>query len=110
MLAPCVWAHTPVGTGLVVRGGDLSCEAETHRGGSSSGKLVEDAANWPKIGRLASVGLDQGLFSSLSRIFALTLSILSFTLSMVLEYLVVLREVISASKGTLIRALVTFLY
>jgi hypothetical protein len=23
-------AHTPVGTGLVVRGGDLSCEAETY--------------------------------------------------------------------------------
>jgi hypothetical protein len=24
MLVPCVWTHTPVGTGLVVRGGDLS--------------------------------------------------------------------------------------
>jgi hypothetical protein len=28
-LVPCVWAHAPVGAGLVVRGGDLSCEAET---------------------------------------------------------------------------------
>jgi hypothetical protein len=58
--------HTPIGTGLVVRGGDLSCEAETCRGGSSSGKLVGDAANWPKTEHLASVGLDQGLLSSLS--------------------------------------------
>jgi hypothetical protein len=24
MLEPCVWIHTPVGAGLVVRGGDLS--------------------------------------------------------------------------------------
>jgi hypothetical protein len=48
---------------LVVRGGDLSCEAETGRGGSSSGKLVGDATNWPKTGRLASVGLNQGLLS-----------------------------------------------
>jgi hypothetical protein len=65
MLEPCVWAHTPVGTGLVVRGedllceaetrrarrrlvvrgGDSSCEAETCRGGSSNGKQVGDAAN-----------------------------------------------------------------
>jgi hypothetical protein len=66
MLVPCVWARTPVMTGLVVRGEDLSCEAETCRGGSSSGKLVEDAANWAKTGRLASVGLDQGLLSSFS--------------------------------------------
>jgi hypothetical protein len=47
-------------------GPDLSCEAETCRGGSSSGKLVGDAANWPKTEHLASVGLDQGLLSSLS--------------------------------------------
>jgi hypothetical protein len=32
---------------LVVRGRDLSCE------GSSSGKLVEDAAIWPRTGRSA---------------------------------------------------------
>jgi hypothetical protein len=40
---------------LVVRGGDLSCE------GSSSGKLVADAANWLRTGRLASEGLDEDL-------------------------------------------------
>jgi hypothetical protein len=36
----------------------LSCEAET---GSSSGKLVGDAASWLKTGRLASEGLDEDL-------------------------------------------------
>jgi hypothetical protein len=51
MLTPCVRAHALVGDGLVVRGGDLSCEAET---GSSTGKLVGGAANWLKTGRLAS--------------------------------------------------------
>jgi hypothetical protein len=53
---------------LVVRGGDLSCEVETFRARrrlSSSGELVGDATNWPKTRRLASVGLDQGSFSSL---------------------------------------------
>jgi hypothetical protein len=40
---------------LVVRGGDLSCE------GSSSGKLVGDAAVRPRTGRLASEGLDEDL-------------------------------------------------
>jgi hypothetical protein len=45
VLVPCVRAHTPVGAGLVVRGGDLSCEAETCREDSSSGELVGDAAN-----------------------------------------------------------------
>jgi hypothetical protein len=44
---------------LVVRGGDSSW-------GSYSGKLVRDVTNWLKTGRLASVGLDQGLLSSLS--------------------------------------------
>jgi hypothetical protein len=38
-----------------VRGGDLLCE------GSSSGKLVGDAAVWPRTGRLASEGLDEDL-------------------------------------------------
>jgi hypothetical protein len=66
VLVLCVWTHVPAGAGLVVCGGDLSCEAETCRGGPSSGELVGDAANWPKTGRLASVGLDQGPFSSLS--------------------------------------------
>jgi hypothetical protein len=82
-----------------MRGGDLSCEAETSRGGSSSGKLVEDAANWTKTGRLGSEGLDQCLLSSLSSIFALTLSILAFTLSMLLECLVVLKGGNLAVKG-----------
>jgi hypothetical protein len=45
---------------VVVRGGSLSCEAKICRGDFSSGELVGDAANWPKTGRLASVGLDQG--------------------------------------------------
>jgi hypothetical protein len=66
VLASCIWAHASVGNRLVMRGGDLSCEAETCRGGPSSGELVEDAANWPKTGLLASVGLDQGFFFSLS--------------------------------------------
>jgi hypothetical protein len=38
-----------------VRGGDLSCE------GSSSGKLVGEAAVRPRTGRLASEGLDEDL-------------------------------------------------
>jgi hypothetical protein len=41
-----------------VRGGDFSCE------GSSRGKLVGDAANWLKTGRLASEGLDKDLHTS----------------------------------------------
>jgi hypothetical protein len=65
VLAPRVRAHPPVGTGLLVRGEDFSCEAdtcrvrrrlvvrgrdlsyeaETCRGGSSNGKLVGDATN-----------------------------------------------------------------
>jgi hypothetical protein len=56
MPASCVWAHALVGAGLLVRGGNLSCEAKT---GSSSGKLVGDAANWLKTRRLASEGLDE---------------------------------------------------
>jgi hypothetical protein len=38
-----------------VRGGDLLCE------GSSSGKLVRDAAARSRTGRLASEGLDEDL-------------------------------------------------
>jgi hypothetical protein len=41
-----------------VRGGDLSCKAET---GSSSGKLVGDTATRPKTRRLASESLDEDL-------------------------------------------------
>jgi hypothetical protein len=40
---------------VVVRGGDLSCE------GSSSGKLIRDAAIWPRTGRLTSEGHDEDL-------------------------------------------------
>jgi hypothetical protein len=43
---------------LVVRGGDLSCE------GSSSGKLVGDAAVRPRTGRLTGEGLDKDLHAS----------------------------------------------
>jgi hypothetical protein len=80
VLAPRVMAHVPVGAGgwsceaetfrarqrLVVRGRDLPCEAETCRGDPSCRELVRDAANWPKTGRLASMGLDQGPQSSSS--------------------------------------------
>jgi hypothetical protein len=66
VLALCVWAHVPAWAGLLVRGGDFSCEAETSRGDPSSWELVGDAVNWPKTGHLASVGLNQGLLSSLS--------------------------------------------
>jgi hypothetical protein len=44
-----------------VRGEDLSCETEK---GSSSGKLVGDAANWLKTGRLASEGFDEDLHTT----------------------------------------------
>jgi hypothetical protein len=59
MSVPCVWAHALVGAGLVVRGGDFSCE------GSSSGKLVGEATNWLKTGRLASEGLDEDLHTTM---------------------------------------------
>jgi hypothetical protein len=54
-LESCVQAHALVGAGLVVRGGDLSCE------GSSSGKLVGDEAVRPRTSHLASEGLDEDL-------------------------------------------------
>jgi hypothetical protein len=44
-----------------MRGEDLLCEAET---GSSSGKLVGDAANRLKTLRLASEGLDEDLHTT----------------------------------------------
>jgi hypothetical protein len=53
-LVPCVLAHTPVGAGLLVRGGDLSCEAETCCGDPSCRELVGDAAIWQETGRLES--------------------------------------------------------
>jgi hypothetical protein len=71
---------------LVMRGGDFSCEAETCHGDPFCRETVGDVANWSETGHLASVGLDRGLQSSSSRILALTSSILAFTL--VLGYLV----------------------
>jgi hypothetical protein len=41
-----------------VRGGDLSCEAETCR---ARRRLVGDAAVWPRTGRLARESLDEDL-------------------------------------------------
>jgi hypothetical protein len=58
MFMSCVWAHALVGAGLVVRGGDFSCE------GSSSGKLVGDAANWLKTRHLVSEGLDEDVHTT----------------------------------------------
>jgi hypothetical protein len=51
----CLGLRTSRSRRLVVQGEDLSCE------GSSSGKLVGDAAVWPRTGRLASEGLDEDL-------------------------------------------------
>jgi hypothetical protein len=56
-----VWARILVGARLVVRGGDLSCE------GSSSGKLVGDAAVRSRTGHLASEGLDEDLHAFLEK-------------------------------------------
>jgi hypothetical protein len=47
MLEPCVWAYTPVGTGLVVWGGDLSYEAETCRAGR---RLLVQGRDFPLVG------------------------------------------------------------
>jgi hypothetical protein len=91
---------------LVVQGGDLSCEAETCRGDPSCRELVGDAANWSETWHLASAGLDQGPQSSSSWILALMLSILAFTLSTVLGYLVLKGDLFTV-KGALIRALVS---
>jgi hypothetical protein len=46
---------------LVVRGGDLSCEAETSQ---ARQRLVGDASVWPRTGRLASESLDEDLHAS----------------------------------------------
>jgi hypothetical protein len=57
----------------LVRGGELSCEAETScarrrllKGGPSSRELVGSAPNWLGTRRLASDGLDRVPQSSLS--------------------------------------------
>jgi hypothetical protein len=79
-VVPHVVAHAPVGVGgaragqrLLVRGGKLSCEAETSRarrrlvgGGPSGRELVGDAPNWSGTRRLTSEGLDRGPGSSSS--------------------------------------------
>jgi hypothetical protein len=56
-----------------MRGGGLSCEAETYRarwrllgGGPSSRELVGGAPNWSGTGRLANEGLDRDPQPSLS--------------------------------------------
>jgi hypothetical protein len=46
MLAPCVRAHALVGAGLLVRGGDLSCEAETCR---ARRRWVPLVGNWSEM-------------------------------------------------------------
>jgi hypothetical protein len=94
----CLGLRTSRSRGEVERGGDFSCEAETCRGDPFCRELVGDAARWPGTGRLASVGLDQGSQSSSYRIFALASSILTFTLSMVLDYLM-LKENLFTVKG-----------
>jgi hypothetical protein len=54
----CVWAHALVGAGLVVRGGDLLCEAETCR---ARRRLVGGVAIRLRTGCLASEGPDEDL-------------------------------------------------
>jgi hypothetical protein len=102
-----------------VRGGDLSCE------GSSSGKLVRDAAVWPRTSRLASEGLDEDLHafpemqhqvkggllldvvvSKGTTIFELLASKRS-TAPRGLWFHCCLRRIILPSRGALIRALVS---
>jgi hypothetical protein len=84
---------------LVMRVGDFSCEAKTCHGDPSCREPVRDAANWSETGHLASVGLDWGPQSSSSRILALTSSILAFTLSMVLGYLVFKEDPFTVKGG-----------
>jgi hypothetical protein len=57
---PCVWAHALVGAGLVVRGSDLSYDAETCR---ARQRLVGGVAIRLRTGRLASEGLDKDLYA-----------------------------------------------
>jgi hypothetical protein len=102
-----------------VRGGDLSRE------GSSSGKLVGDAAVWPRTGRLASEGLDEDLHTFpemqhqvkggllLDVVVSKGTTILELLASKQLtpprglEFRRCLRRIILPSKGALIRALVS---
>jgi hypothetical protein len=92
----------------LVCGGDLSCEAETCRGDPSSGELVGDVTNWPKTKPLASVGLDQGPYSPCPE--SLPSRYRSWPSRCQWCWIVVcLEEIISPSKGALIRVLVSSL-
>jgi hypothetical protein len=93
--------------------------------GSSSGKLVGDAAIWPRAGRLASEGLDEDLhaFPEMQHRVkgGLLLDVVVSKGTTILELLVskqltpprglrfrhCLRRIILSSKGALIRALVS---
>jgi hypothetical protein len=122
----CVRVHALVGActcragrRLVVRGGDLSC------GGSSSGKLVGDAAIRPRTSHLASEGLDEDLHAFpetqhqvkggllLDVVVSMGTTILELLASKRLTpprglwFRCYLRRIILPSKGALIRALVT---
>jgi hypothetical protein len=99
---------------LVVRGGDLSCEVETSRarrrlvvGDFSSGELSEMHPTGRRLDVLPAWVLTSVLSPPYPESLPSTLSILTFTLSMMLDCLVVLGEIISPSKGALIRALVS---
>jgi hypothetical protein len=99
----------------------LSCEAET---GSSSGKLVGDAATRPKTGRLSNEGLDEDLHAFPETQHqvkgALLLDVVVSKGTAILKLLaserelhlegndfIVSRGIILPSKGALIRAHVT---
>jgi hypothetical protein len=101
-----------------VRGGDLSCD------GSSSGKLVGDAAVRPRTGRLASEGLDEDLHAFPETQHQVKGGLLDVVVSKgttILELLAgkqltsprglwfcrCLRRIILPSKGALIQALVS---
>jgi hypothetical protein len=113
LLESCAWACALVGAG------DLSCE------GSSNGKLVGDAAVWPRAGPLASEGLDEDLHAFpemqhqvkggllLDVVVSKGMTILELLASEQLTpprglwFRRCLRRIILPSKGVLIRALVS---
>jgi hypothetical protein len=69
VLTPCIWAHTPVGTGLLVRGGDLSCEAETCRAKRRLVVGVPLVGNWSEM-QPTGQRLDVLLVWVLTRVFS----------------------------------------
>jgi hypothetical protein len=93
VLAPWDMAHTPVGAG------GRSCEAETCRVRRRLIGGIPLVGNWSETWRLASVGLDWGPQSSSSWILALALSILAFTLSTVLGYLMFKGDLFAIKGG-----------